>query len=119
MFASISTSIRRLPVWAQAIAWPLYVILRVFVWGAEQLARLITRSASGFFGTVVSGGIMAVLAKIAGVILALGLISVGLGFQELGAGFITLSVAPIMLYGLVYMMMSVVAPTKKKKKKKK
>lgn len=117
MFASLAASIRRLPVWGQALAWPLYGLARTFVWVVEWLASLITRSAAGFFGVMVRGSLLTVLAKVAAVILCLGLLVAALDAQEAAAALITLSAVPIMLIGLAFMVKGAFAPPKKKKKR--
>lgn len=117
MFASAYASIRRLPWWGQLLAFPFYGLARGIVYFVEWVAKLIASSAGSFFGTVVKGSIMAVLAKVDGVILGLGIVFMAIGLEQMGAAFMALSAIPIMLIGLAFAAKSAFAPTKKKKKK--
>jgi hypothetical protein len=117
MFASFATFIRRLPWWGQLPLWPLYGIGRFGVWFAEMLGNLVINSTGNFFGWTVKGSFTVILGKVAGVLLAVGIILMALGAETLGVGFMSLAFVPIMLMGLLMMAKSAL-PSKKEKKDK-
>lgn len=114
MFQSMRAHIGTLPLWARLICWPLYGLLRVLVWCVEGLGSIALHATTGTASYVGRGSVIAVLAKVAGLLLLVGLLAHELGFDQLSTSLILFSAAPIMLIGLWYMASSVLSPRKKK-----
>lgn len=107
MFARFAAFIRRQHPAFQVWLWVVYGFLRVLEWLADLFGALVRNSSRSFFGGVLRGSAVAVLAKIAGVLIAIGCIFAGLGIESLANLFFLLSAPVIMVLGLAYMISGV------------
>ena len=118
MFARFSGWLRRQHWAAQLVLWPVYVVARLAAWIIEWFTRFIQTTVGSYLNWTVSGSFNAVLAKVAALLLVLGMIAAAAGAPDVAAPLVTLAAAPIILMGLAIMVKAPFSrPAKKKKKK--
>jgi hypothetical protein len=107
MFSSFRTFISTRPDWrVRMVLWFLYGAMRYTAWVVERLFQLVSHLVSSGFHFMLSGGVVAVLAKVSVGLILLGVVLAWAGALQLASVPIQLAAIPGILCGIAIMLRS-------------